>query len=95
MYTDGIKLFAKNEKELDTNRKNKNILSGYKNGIWHRKMCHANNEKQKKKDLKRKFGKNSIAISRKNQNVRRKENLRVFMNIGSGHHQIYGEEGKK
>ena len=39
IYMDGMKLFAKNEKEkTDTNIKN--IQPGYRNGIWHRKMCH-------------------------------------------------------
>ncbi len=41
---DDIKLFAKNEKELETNARNKNIQSGHRNGIRHRKMHHANNE---------------------------------------------------
>ena len=40
MYIDDIKLFAKNEKELEAL-----IQSGHRNGIWHRKMCNACNEK--------------------------------------------------
>ena len=43
---DNIKLFAKNKKELETNTHSENIQSGCRYGIWHRKMCHANNEKQ-------------------------------------------------
>ena len=43
---DNIKLFAKNENELETNTKNKNIQSAYRDGICHRKMCLVNNEKQ-------------------------------------------------
>ena len=31
----------------------------------------------------------------KNQNARRKGNLKVFRNIGSGHHQTSGDERKK
>ena len=34
MYIDDIKLFAKREKEMETDTKNKNILSGYRNRIW-------------------------------------------------------------
>ena len=47
MYMDDIKLFAKNEKELVTNTRNYNIQPWYRNGIWHRKMCHACNENGK------------------------------------------------
>ena len=48
MYMDNIKLFAKNQKDLEFNTNNKNIQSGYRNGIWHRKVSHVNNEKRKK-----------------------------------------------
>ena len=45
MYKDNIKLFAKNEKELETL-----IARLYSHDIgiefWHRKMCHVNNEKR-------------------------------------------------
>ena len=41
-----IKLFSKNEKELETNTCSKNIQSAYWDGIWHRKMCHTSNEKR-------------------------------------------------
>ena len=47
---DGIKLFSKNEKELTNNM---NIQPGYRNGIWHRKMCHADNEKREKRNCRR------------------------------------------
>ena len=43
---DDIKLLAKNEKELETNTRSENLQSGHRNGIWHRKMYHAGNEKQ-------------------------------------------------
>ena len=36
MYTDAIKLYAKNEKVLMTN--NENIQSGYRNGIGQREL---------------------------------------------------------
>ena len=87
MYMDNIKLFAQNEKELETQ-----IQLGYRGGILHKKMCHANNEKQKTAN----DGRNKTTESRKNQNFRKKKtNLRVFGNIGSGHHQTSGEEGKR
>ena len=35
-----INLFSKKEKELNTERNNKNLQPGYRNGIWHREMCH-------------------------------------------------------
>ena len=37
---DDMKLFAKNEKELENL-----IHAGHQDGIQHRKMCHASNEK--------------------------------------------------
>ena len=40
---DGINIFIKNEKDIDTNYTN--IESGYRDGIWNWKMCHANKEK--------------------------------------------------
>ena len=46
IYMDGIKLFAKNEKEQGTQSRSQNILSGHRNEIWHRKMCNACNEKR-------------------------------------------------
>ena len=49
MYKDNIKLFAKNEKELNTG--SENIQSVYRDEMLHRKICHANNEKCKKKQM--------------------------------------------
>ena len=46
MYRD-IKLFAKNGKDPIINY-NKNIQSGHRNGIWHRRMSHTHKEKWKK-----------------------------------------------
>ena len=40
---DDIKLFAK--KEFETLIQTENIESKYRNGIWHRKICLASNEK--------------------------------------------------
>ena len=46
MYMDDIKLFAKNEKELETLIHTVRIYSqGHRNGIWHRKVCKACKEK--------------------------------------------------
>ena len=60
-------------------------------GIWRRKMCQANKNKLKATN----DGRNRTAKSRKNQNARRKENLKVLGNIRSGHRQISGDERKK
>ena len=44
-----IKLFAKNEKESEPpNADSENIQSGHKDGIWHRKMLHTNNNKHER-----------------------------------------------
>ena len=47
MYMDDIKIFAKNEKELEILIQTVIIYSQsiYRNGIWNRKMRHASNEK--------------------------------------------------
>ena len=68
----------------------KNLQSGYKDGIWHRKMYHANNENQKTSTGR----KNRTTKSRKNQNARRKGNLQVLGNIRNGHSQTCGDEKK-
>ena len=47
MYMDDIKLFAKNEKELESLIHGVIISSQDRDGIWHRKMYHASNEKRK------------------------------------------------
>ena len=50
---DDIKIFAKNDEELEIRYKNNdNSPSGYKNRIYDRKMCHANNEKREKRIAK-------------------------------------------
>ena len=45
---DDVKLFTKNEKELENpNTDSKNIQSEYWDWICRRKMCYGNNEKRK------------------------------------------------
>ena len=61
---------------------------GYKDGNWHRKMWHANNEKRKMTN----DGRNRTTKSRKNQNAWRKVILQVLGNIGSEHCQTGGDE---
>ena len=85
MYMDDIKLFAKNEKELETPTMAMRIYS--KNiGI-----CHTNNEKRKTTHN----GRIRSTKSRKTQKAQRKGNLQLLRNIRSRHHQINGEERKK
>ena len=45
MYVDDIKILGK-KKEQETGTNSKNIKPGYRNGIWHRNMCHPNYEKK-------------------------------------------------
>ena len=45
MYMGDIKLFAKNEKELETYKDSEDIQSRYRDGISKRKLCNTNNEK--------------------------------------------------
>ena len=68
---DDIKLFAKKKwkKIRDSDANNKNIQPDYRNGILHRKMCHANNNEKWEKTNN---GRNRTAKSRKNQNALRK-----------------------
>ena len=90
MYMDDIELFAKNENELETLIQNKNTQSGYRNGIWYRKICHDNNEKRKKINT----GRNRTTKSREHQNSWHEGNLPVLRNIGSRNHQTSGDENK-
>ena len=57
-------------------------------GIRHRKTCHAYNEKRKTTN----DGRNGNTKSRKNQNHRRRWNLQILGNIGSGYHQTIKKE---
>ena len=54
-------------------------------------MWHANNETWKKTNN----GRIRIDRSRMNQNAWSKGNIQLLGNIGSGHHQISGDERKK
>ena len=54
-------------------------------------MCYTPNEKWKKTNN----GRNRTRKSRKNKNAWRKGKLQVLGNIGSGHHQISGDESKR
>ena len=90
MYMADIKLFAKMEKNWEFDANNKNMQSGYRNGIRHRKMYQADNEKWKKTNNRR----NKTTKSRKNQDTWKKWKLQVCGNIGSKHHQKSGDERK-
>ena len=91
MYQDDIKLSAKNLKDIgDPNTDNEDIQSGYRDRIWYRKMCNANNEKPKSAN----DGINRTTKSRKYQDVQRQGNLQIFRNIGSGYHQTSEDERK-
>ena len=63
------------------------IQLGYRDGIWYRKMCHANNEKQKTTN----GGRNRTTKSRKNRTFAEKE---AYKYLGSRHRQISGIERK-
>ena len=69
---------------------NENIQSGHRDGIWHRKMSHANIEKRETTQ----DGRNWTTKSRKNLNSRRKRNSQILGNIGSSNHQTSGDERK-
>ena len=62
MYMSDIKLFAKNEKELEILIQ---IIRIYKNRIWHKKMYQTNHKEWKKSDN----GINRTAKSGKNLNT--------------------------
>ena len=91
MYMDDTMLFAKKWKRIvDTDTNDENIQTGYRNEMGHWRMCHAHNEKRKKRYNER----NRSAKLRKNQNVLRKGKFQVLVNIGSGQHQTSGDERK-
>ena len=84
---DDIKLFTKNGKELKTLIQAERIYSqeiGIKVSI----------EKCAIKIMKNKYRMNRTTKSRKNQNVRRKENFQMLGNIKSWHHQTSGDKEK-
>ena len=92
MHIDNIKqtvwcylclMLAKNQKRIrNSNTGSEDIQSGYWDGIWQRKMYHANNEKQKMTNDRR----NRTTKSIEYQNTLRKGNLQVLGNIESRYH---------
>ena len=62
----------------------------YRDGIWHGKMFHGNNEKQKTAN----DGRNRTTKTRINRNARRKVNLITLRNIGNGDNQKTGMKEK-
>ena len=78
MYIDDINLFVKNEKELEILIQVVSIYSdGYRDGIWHREMCHANNEKQKMAN----DGRNKTTKSRKKIRTLREKKTYKYLEI--------------
>ena len=54
MYMDDMKLLCNNGKRtINSNTRSENIESGHWDGNWHRKMCHASNEKQQETHYER------------------------------------------
>ena len=70
------------------NTGSEDIQSGYRDEIWQRKICRANNELLKTTN----DGRNRTTKSRKNQNAQRKG--KVLWNIGSGYYQISRDKRK-
>ena len=64
-----------------------NIQTGHRDGIWHRKMCYANNEERQTIPDRR----NGTTKSTKKLDRSEKGNLQLLGNIGSWHHQIRGD----
>ena len=69
----------------------KNICSRYRNGVRHRKMHHASNEKWQTAHN----GRSQTTKSSSQQNTQRRGNLQILGNIGSWHYQTTGNERKK
>ena len=72
-----IKMLAENEKELETDRNNKNIQPGYRNGILHRKICQSHDENW----IKINNGRNRSAKTKKNQKkmkIEENENIKYL-----------------
>ena len=87
---DDIKLFAKNEKELEILIQTVRIHSDDIGILFVREKCLANNEKRKTTN----YGKNRTTKSRQNQNTQRKENLQILGNFENGYHQTSGDNRK-
>ena len=67
-----------------------NVQSIYWNGIWHRKMHHASNEKWQTTNN----GRSRTTKSGSHQNAQRNGNLQILGDIGNWHHQTIGNENK-
>ena len=85
MYKDDIKLFAKNERELEILIETMRIYSQDIEMEFDIEKCAM---------LIMKIGKRHMT-PRKNQNARGKGNLQILGNIGSWHHQTSGDERKE
>ena len=88
MYIDEIKLFSKNDKEIETLIQAVKIYSQDIQMEFGIKKCPM---------LIMSSGKttNDGKKIKKNQNTSKKGNLQVLGNTGSGHHQTSGDERKK
>ena len=88
---DDIKLFVKNEKEFGTLIQTVRVYSqdiGIEFGIEKWAML-------KMKNGKRRITEGVELLNQKNQNTRRKRNIRILGNIGSRHNQTNRNERKK
>ena len=80
MYMDDIKPFYKKRKIIgNPNANSENIQSRYRNGMWHRKMRRASNEKWQTTHNRR----YRTTKSSSHQNARGKGNLQIPVDIGS------------
>ena len=86
-----IKLFTKNEKELETLIQAMKIYCddiGMKFGVEKcTKLIMKSGKRQMTEGIE-------LPNQEKNRNIRRKCNLQILGNIGSGHHQTSGDERK-
>ena len=71
-------------------KNNWDIQSGYRNGIWHRKMGQASNKKR----LTKPDGRNRTTKSKQDLNAQRNGNLEILGHFGSRHHQTSVNEKK-
>ena len=92
---DDIKVSTKKWKRTgNPNTNNKNIQPGYRNGIWHWKLCQADNEKSTKREIVE-------GIEQQNRKVLEwleimiEGKLLVLENIGNRPHQVEGDKRKK
>ena len=90
MYMDNIKLFAKNEKELETLTQTIRMYSQDTGMDFSIEKCALLILRSGKR-----IGRNRTAKPRNNQNTWRKGKLQVLGNTGSGHHQTSGDKNKE